>query len=116
MPSTMNSHQLSSSAPCFPCDDVSAAAASTLLAMQLDRNTQQQQQEAPRQQCVAENNNNEGVSKNQQQPLAPPTNVGELVAKAKKAAVSLWMILHSQVRSCKSYFILLGAMPIMSIF
>lgn len=32
----------------------------------------------------------------QQQYQAPPANVGELVAKAKKAAVSLWMILHAQ--------------------
>ena len=45
----------------------------------------------------------------QQQQLPPPpplpittttttTNVGELVNKAKKAAASLWMILHAQVR------------------
>ena len=31
--------------------------------------------------------------------VAPATNVGELVTKAKKAAASLWMILHAQVRS-----------------
>lgn len=39
--------------------------------------------------------------KQQQQPPPPPitttTNVGELVNKAKKAAASLWMILHAQV-------------------
>ncbi len=29
---------------------------------------------------------------------SPSNNVGELVAKAKKAAASLWMILHAQVR------------------
>jgi hypothetical protein len=49
----------------------------------------------------------------QQQQLPPPpplpittttttTNVGELVNKAKKAAASLWMILHAQVRYCQS--------------
>lgn len=30
-------------------------------------------------------------------------NVGELVAKAKKAAASLWMILHAQVGYVCSY-------------
>ena len=33
----------------------------------------------------------------QQQQQTPNQNVGELVVKAKKAAASLWMILHAQV-------------------
>ena len=36
-------------------------------------------------------------SSRQQQQQTPNQNVGELVVKAKKAAASLWMILHAQV-------------------
>lgn len=36
----------------------------------------------------------------QQPPPTSTNNVGELVTKAKKAAASLWMILHAQVRFC----------------
>ena len=36
-------------------------------------------------------------SRQQQQQQTPNQNVGELVVKAKKAAASLWMILHAQV-------------------
>ena len=48
-------------------------------------------------------------SRQQQQQQTSNQNVGELVVKAKKAAASLWMILHAQVRVLKlmSHFFLL---------
>ncbi len=42
----------------------------------------------------------ENATAPQQPPPASTNNVGELVTKAKKAAASLWMILHAQVRLC----------------
>ena len=54
----------------------------------------------PRFQC-------EGLAPSQQQhQTVGATNVGELVVKAKKAAVNLWLILHAQVRDICAYLML----------
>jgi len=71
---------------CFPCES-SASASSTTSAMQIDVPQSERGCDAATRmppQCP------------QRQPQTGPTNVGELVTKAKKAAASLWMILHAQ--------------------
>ena len=68
-----------SSSTCVPCEN---SASSTASAMQFESSHDQHGAE----------------STTPQQHQTGPTNVGELVAKAKKAAASLWMILHAQVR------------------
>ena len=73
-----------------------AAAASALLSMQLGA--------SPRTRAMSVDG---GVAKQppqtQQVPPTASTNVGELVVKAKKAAVSLWMILHAQVSTYRTW-------------
>ena len=56
--------------PCYPCRNASSASASTSMEEDEEPNTTTPQQAA---------------------------NVGDLMAKAKKAAASLWLILHAQV-------------------
>jgi len=76
--------------PCIPCDRSAASSASS---MQLDDPLRDEGRA-----CASANP--EGADSMQprrpQQQQSAPTNVGELVAKAKKAAASLWMILHAQ--------------------
>jgi hypothetical protein len=78
-----------SSSTCAPCED---SASSTASAMQFESSTASAMQ-------FESSHDQHGVeSTTPQQHQTGPTNVGELVAKAKKAAASLWMILHAQVR------------------
>ena len=77
-----------SSSTCVPCEN---SASSTASAMQFESSTASAMQfESSHDQRSAEST--------PKQHQTGPTNVGELVAKAKKAAASLWMILHAQVR------------------
>lgn len=99
-----NVHNSNSYSSCFPCDG-SVASSSSTSAMQLDVPRRRQEEEG--QGCVdSDTAMSEGSStesafmpprpRQPQQQTGPTNNVGELVTKAKKAAVSLWMILHAQ--------------------
>jgi len=89
------------SSSCFPCDggSISATSSTGRSAMQLDTPFRSQSQDE--QKCDATMTEDSTASalmpqQQQQQQQASQTSVGELVVKAKKAAVSLWMILHAQ--------------------
>lgn len=89
---------------CYPCEqDEDSAAVSTLASMRLDASSQQQ---GGRGFCgaVATPEMTQQHHQPQQTGVCPTNNVGELVAKAKKAAASLWMILHAQVRRLSLLF------------
>lgn len=100
-----------SNAACYPCD-ASAAETLSAMAMQLDAPPRRrrlpgavadsamamsEEEETKSSTFAAPLQLQEQQQQQQRRTTVPPiNNVGELVAKAKKAAISLWMILHAQ--------------------
>jgi hypothetical protein len=83
-----------SSACVIPCGEVSALSTESA-AMQFESSSNGQSEDRG----IA-NDDAESSAPRHRPTVGPLTNnnVGEVVAKAKKAAASLWMILHAQVR------------------
>lgn len=116
------------SPPCFPCDadggsDERAIATATSQSPAGAASSPYVQIDMPRSRSNSAAMSDDGsvamdalaaVALQQQQQLQMEqenANVGQLVSKAKKAAITLWTILHAQVRLC-SLFILYSFSPI----
>jgi hypothetical protein len=74
----MIGHANSKYQPCFPCSNAAASSSSSSTSMEEDDHPTTISPPQPQEQAT--------------------NNVGDLMTKAKKAAASLWLILHAQVR------------------